>query len=369
MSPLKIIISGGGTGGHIYPAIAIADAIKELRPDTQFLFVGAKGKMEMKKVPDAGYKIEGLWISGIKRSLSLSNLSFPFKLIHSSIRAKKIIKEFQPDVAVGTGGYAAGPILRAAGKAGIPTLLQEQNALPGITNRLLGQKAKRVCVAYPGLEKYFDKNKILLTGNPVRKKVIDIEGKREKALQHFGQNPNLKTVLIVGGSLGSLNINNALIQNIENIKNQADKFQLIWQTGERTYAQVEEALKKHKPQNIKAVKFINEMDLGYAAADLVISRAGAIAVSEISLVQKPVILVPFPFAAENHQKLNAEALQKRKAAEMIEDKDLNEKLFPEIQRLLQDDDLRAVMSRNIADMAVYDSAEIIANEVLKLTEK
>lgn len=369
MSPLKIIISGGGTGGHIYPAIAIADAIKELRPDTEFLFVGAKGKMEMEKVPAAGYKIEGLWISGIKRSLSLSNLSFPFKLIKSTIRARKIIKEFKPHAAVGTGGYAAGPVLRAAGKAGIPTLLQEQNALPGITNRLLGKKAKRVCVAYPGLEKYFDKSKIMFTGNPVRKKVVNIEGKREKALQHFGQNPTLKTVLVVGGSLGSLNINNALIHNIETIKENADRFQLIWQTGEQTYSHVEQSLKKHNLKNVKVVKFINEMDLGYAAADLIISRAGAIAVSEIALVQKPVILIPFPFAAENHQKRNAEALQKRKAAEMIEDKELNEKLLPEIQRLLQDDDLRAVMSRNIADMAVYDSAQIIANEVIKLAKK
>lgn len=368
MSPLKIIISGGGTGGHIYPAIAIADAIKEQRPDTEFLFVGAKGKMEMTKVPEAGYKIEGLGITGIKRSLSFSNLLFPFKLLKSSWRARQIIKEFKPHAAVGTGGYASGPTLRAAAKAGVPTILQEQNALPGITNRLLGKKAERICVAYPGMEKYFDKNKILLTGNPVRKKVVNIEGKREKALQHFGQNPTLKTVLVVGGSLGSLNINNALINNLETIKNNAGYLQMIWQTGEQTFTHVEKAVQKHKPQNVKVVKFINEMDLAYAAADLIISRAGAIAVSEISLVQKPVILVPFPFAAENHQKRNAEALQKRKAAEMIEDKDLNEKLLPEIQRLLQDDDLRAVMSRNIADMAVYDSADIIANEVLKTAQ-
>lgn len=368
MSPHKIIISGGGTGGHIYPAIAIADAIKEKRPDTQFLFVGAKGKMEMQKVPEAGYQIEGLWISGIKRSLTLSNLSFPFKLIHSARRAKQIIKEFQPHAAVGTGGYAAGPILRAAGKAGIPTLIQEQNAMPGITNRILGKKAKRICVAYPGLDKYFDKSKLLITGNPVRKSVIDIENKREKAIEYFGQNPNLKTVLVVGGSLGSLNINNALIRAIDKIAQKDDEMQLIWQTGERTYDTVAQALKQSKPKNIKALKFITEMDLAYAAADLVVSRAGAIAVSEIALVQKPVILVPFPFAAENHQKLNAEALQKRKAASMIEDKDLNEKLFPEIDRLLKDEDTRNIMSRNIGDMAVYDSAEIIANEVLKIIE-
>ena len=367
MPQIKVIISGGGTGGHIFPAIAIADAVRKQRPDAQFLFVGAKGKMEMEKVPAAGYKIEGLWISGLQRSLTLKNLAFPFKLISSSIKAKKLVKEFNPNVAVGTGGYASGPTLRAAMKRDVPALLQEQNSLPGMTNRILSRKASKVCVAYPGMEKYFPQDKIVLSGNPVRSSVIQIEGKKERGLEHFGLKPDKKTLLVVGGSLGSRSVNNALIDGLDEIAK--SDYQLIWQTGKLTHEQVKSAVEKSNAQNIKVCEFISEMDLAYAAADLIVSRAGAIAVSEISLVQKPVILVPFPYAAEDHQAKNAMALVNRNAALMIRDKDLGKELISTISTTISDDNKLENLARNIAGLAVHDSADIIANEVIKLAEK
>jgi len=363
LSP-KIILSGGGTGGHIYPAIAIANAIKVKRPNAKFLFVGAQGRMEMEKVPEAGYQIEGLWISGLQRKLTLSNLSFPFKVISSLIKAKSILNRFKPDVVIGTGGYASGPMLRQASNNNIPTLIQEQNSYAGITNKLLAKKVNKICVAYDGMEKFFPKQKIVLTGNPVRNEMIEIEGKRANAFQFFELNPNKKTVLVVGGSLGSLAINRA-------IKGKLEKFieadvQLIWQTGKTTYAEMEVAAKPFAEKGIKALQFINRMDLAYAAADMVISRAGAIAVSELCLVGKPIILVPLPHAAEDHQRKNAEALVNHNAAVIVSDAQANETLVEQALAIVADENYSQKLSENILRLAIKDSAEIIANEALKL---
>lgn len=360
----KIILSGGGTGGHIYPAIAIAQAIKAKNNQAQFLFVGALGKMEMEKVPEAGFDIVGLPISGIQRSLTLKNLAVPFKLLSSLIKAKRVLNSFKPDVVIGTGGYASGPILRQAIQKGIPALIQEQNSYAGITNKLLAKKVNKVCVAYNGMEAFFPKDKIILSGNPVRKEVVDIEGKRNEALAFFKLNPELKTILVVGGSLGSLAINHAVKLHLAEIVDQ--KVQLLWQTGKTTYEQMLPAAEPYAEQGIKVHQFINRMDLAYAAADVVISRAGAIAVSELCLVGKPVILVPLPHAAENHQHKNAEALVNHGAAEIITDFEANEKLVPTAIHLLHNTQRSKQLTDNILRLGIKDSAEIIANEALKL---
>lgn len=364
MQSLKLIISGGGTGGHIFPAIAIADAVKKRVPDAEILFVGAKGKMEMDRVPQAGYKIEGLWISGIQRSLTMKNLAFPIKLISSMAKARSIIRMFKPDVAVGVGGYASGPLLQVAATKGIPTLIQEQNSFPGITNRLLAKKVNRVCVAYDGMDRWFPKDKIVLTGNPVRETVVNLEGKRPEAAAYFGLDPNKPTLLVVGGSLGARTINESIHANLDIFKN--SDYQLIWQTGE-TYADTAyKAVKDCADKGIVTQKFIDRMDFAYAMADVVVSRAGAMSVSEICLTHKPAILVPSPNVAEDHQTKNAKALADRNAAILVADSEAPEKLGPAIEKLLSDANLRNSLSENAAKMAFENAADKIADEVLKL---
>lgn len=363
MPPIRVIISGGGTGGHIFPAIAIAQGIKASKPDAEILFVGAKGKMEMEKVPAAGFSIEGLWISGIKRSLSLDNLAFPFKLISSLAKAKKIIKEFRPDVAIGVGGFASGPLLRVANSAGIKTLLQEQNSFPGITNKLLAKKANRICVAYEGMERWFPKEKIKLTGNPIRPQVTEISGKRERALVHFGLDPNKPIVLAIGGSLGARTINHALTSFVDQFE--AKDVQIVWQTG-KLY--INEALELAKGNNhVKPHEFIKDMDLAYAAADVIISRAGAMSISELSLIGKPCILVPFPHAAEDHQTKNAQALVEHNAAILIPDNQAREKLESTLFDLLGNEEKRRTMSSNLKPLGMPNSTQDIVQEVFSLT--
>jgi len=363
---IKVLISGGGTGGHIFPAIAIANAIKKAIPNAQFLFVGAQDKMEMQKVPEAGYPIEGLWISGFNRSLTLKNLSFPFKLISSLMKARKIVRKFKPDVAVGVGGFASGPTLRMAAMLGVPCLIQEQNSYPGVTNKILAAKVKKICVAYEGMEKYFPKEKIILTGNPIRSEVIKIDNKKEEAQKYFHLKSDKKTVLIVGGSLGAQSVNKAIIAHTEKWK--TSDFQVIWQTGKTTYEISKSALEQSRAENIHIHQFISRMDLAYAAADLIVSRAGAIAISEISAVGKPVIFVPFPYAAEDHQTKNAQKLVDTQAAQMIKDSKVKEELFPMVKDLIENERLLQKMSVSISKMGIRDADDKIAKEVIELTQ-
>jgi len=360
------LVSGGGTGGHIFPAIAIANAIKEVRPDAQFLFVGAEGKMEMEKVPAAGFAIEGLWISGFSRSLSLSNLMFPFKLISSMLKASKIVKNFKPDVAIGTGGFASGPTLRVASQKGVPCLIQEQNSFPGVTNRILSGKAKSICVAYDGMEKYFGSEKTILTGNPVRKEVVEIDGKQEEAIQFFGLDSGKKTLLIVGGSLGAQSVNNAVLKNIDAFLELG--IQIVWQTGKTSYKQIAEATNGYAEKGVFVHEFIYKMDLGYAAADMVISRAGAIAVSELSLVAKPTILVPFPHAAEDHQTKNAMSLVEKNAAILVRDAEVNAGLIEAITELVKSPEKGIELTNNIKELGKPNAAKQIAEEVLRISK-
>lgn len=364
MQPLKVIVSGGGTGGHIFPAIAIANAIKLLRPDTEFLFVGAEGKMEMEKVPAAGYKIEGLWISGFQRRLTLSNLAFPFKVINSLLKAKKILNNFKPDAVIGTGGFASGPMLQVAAKSGIVTVIQEQNSFPGITNKILAKNVDRICVAYSGMEKYFPQNKILLTGNPIRQDISSLEGKRERGLETFGLSADKKTILIIGGSLGARTINESILNSLQLFANK--DIQLVWQTGKGFYETAKAATAKYEDKGIKAFDFIQKMDYAYAVADLVISRAGASSVSELCLVKKPCILVPSPNVAEDHQTKNAMALVTYHAALLIKDNEAREKLCDQTLALIKDEAQCNKLSENIGRLAFQDSANVIANEVLSL---
>lgn len=364
MQQLKIIMSGGGTGGHIFPAIAIANAIKALRPDTEFLFVGAEGKMEMEKVPAAGFKIEGLWISGFQRKLTWSNLAFPFKLMSSLRKAKKILKSFKPDAVVGTGGFASGPMLQVAANYGIPTLIQEQNSYAGITNKILSKKVNRICVAYGGMEKFFPKEKIILTGNPVRQDILSMDGKRDRGLEFFGLDTNKKTILVIGGSLGAHTINESIVKCLEEFKK--NNLQLVWQTGKGYYETAMSAVSKYKNSGIKTFDFIQKMDYAYAVADVVISRAGAGSVSELCLVKKPTILVPLPTAAEDHQTKNAMALVTHHAAIVMKDSEAREKLCNEVVSLIKNEVACFKLSENIGRLALPDSAVVIANEVISL---
>lgn len=365
--PIKVIISGGGTGGHIFPAIAIANALRrKLGENIDILFIGAIGRMEMERVPEAGYRIEGLPIAGFQRSLTLSNIKknlvFPFKLIKSLSKAKKIIADFQPDVVVGVGGYASGPTLRKATKMKIPCLIQEQNSFPGVTNKLVADKVKTICVAYPDMEKFFPKEKIILTGNPIRQEVIDIEGKREKAMMHFGLNSEKKTLLIVGGSQGARSVNEAIKAGLEKLA--AADIQLLWQTGNFFEQQAAEVSQNF--ENVKVVKFIREMDLGYAAADVIVSRAGAIAISELCNIGKPVIFVPLPSAAEDHQTKNAKVLSNDNAAIVVKDSEAKEMLAEKVIEIFENQNLMKTMGDNIKHFAIKDADEKIADEVLKL---
>ena len=367
MPPLKFIVSGGGTGGHIFPAIAIANALKARVPDAEFLFVGAEGRMEMEKVPAAGYKIVGLPISGLQRRLTWENLSFPFKVIRSLLKAKKILKEFRPDAAIGTGGYASGPMLRVASNAGVITLIQEQNSYPGITNKLLAKKVRRICVAYEGMERFFPKEKIVFTGNPVRQDIQNLEGKRPRGHEHFGLEDGKLTLLVIGGSLGARTINESIAAGLEKLHEAG--IQVVWQTGKGFFSQAKEAVKKYESGGIKAHDFIQRMDLAYAVADLVVSRAGASSISELCLVHKPAIFVPSPNVAEDHQAKNAQALVNHKAALLVKDGEAREKLIGEVLGLAKDVERRAQMEVKMAALAVQNSADLIAAEVLALVNQ
>lgn len=359
----KIIIAGGGTGGHIFPAIAIARALQRKEPDIDILFVGAKGKMEMEKVPEAGFKIIGLNIAGMNRSSWLKNITLPFKILSSLWQAKRIIKAFQPDVAIGVGGYASFPVLNVAQSKGIPTLIQEQNSFAGKTNVLLGKKAFKVCVAVKGMELFFPKNRIVITGNPVRRDIVTADMNREKAIAHFGLRPDRKTVFIVGGSLGARSVNLALLAHIDELTE--NNIQLIWQTGNVSFEVVQDAV-KGKEDTIKIFKFISEIEKAYAAADVIISRAGALALSELSVVGRPVIFVPYPAAAEDHQTKNAQSFVKNKAALMIKDNEAKDKLVDTLLALLKDETLQKQLAKNIKQLAITNADERIANEILKL---
>jgi len=361
----KVIISGGGTGGHIFPAIAIANALKKREPDTEILFVGAMGKMEMEKVPAAGYPIEGLWISGLQRKLTLKNLSFPFKVLSSLRKAKKIIGNFKPDVVIGVGGYASGPTLRVATKKKIPAIIQEQNSFPGITNKLLAKNVSRICVAYDGMEKFFPASKIVITGNPVRQDVIDIEGKSDDAYKFFQLNKGKKTILVVGGSQGALSINKAIHKYLNLIIE--NKVQLIWQTGNYYFETAKEAAQGLDKKGIRTIQFIDRMDYAYAVADVIISRAGAIAISEICAVGKPAIFVPLPTAAEDHQKKNALALVEKKAALLIENNEVSNKLGKAVMDLINNEEKQSKLSTNLKKLAITNADERIVDEILKLT--
>ena len=361
----KIIISGGGTGGHIYPAIAIANALRVIDPNIDILFVGATGKMEMEKVPKAGYKIVGLPITGFQRTWSVANLAFPFRLVQSLLQARSIIKDFAPDAAVGVGGYASGPLLFAASWVGLPTLIQEQNSHAGITNKLLAKYASKICVAYPNMEKFFAKEKIILTGNPVRNDIVDIKDKRCAAVKHFGFVENKKTLLIIGGSLGAKSINESMEAGLKTFLD-AD-YQVLWQTGKPYAEKAKKAVAAFNTTQIKTQDFIYEMDLAYAAADVVVSRAGALAVSELCLVGKPAILVPYPFAAEDHQTQNAMSLVNQNAALFVKDNAAAQELVQMAMRLLEDSDKQHQLSNNIKKLSKPEAARQIAEEVLKLT--
>lgn len=363
---LRIIVSGGGTGGHIFPAVSIANAIKKQHPKADILFVGAEGRMEMTRVPAAGYPIKGLPICGFDRKNLLKNISVVFKILKSRRLAKKIIKEFRPMVAVGVGGYASGPTLNMAADMGIPTLIQEQNSYAGVTNKILAKKADKICVAYEGMERFFPKDKIIMTGNPVRQSLLDNKKSREEAIAEFGLDPQKKTVLMIGGSLGAGTLNESVFESIKQIADRED-VQLIWQTGGYYYKDILERLKTvAKPNNLFVTDFISKMEEAYAVADLVISRAGASSISELCLLGKSVILVPSPNVAEDHQTQNALALVKKDAALYVKDAEAKATLIPLALDTVTDEKRLVDLSRNIRTLAYTDSADKIAEEVYKL---
>lgn len=364
MSQYKVIISGGGTGGHIFPAIAIANAIKLKYPNSEILFVGAEGKMEMEKVPAAGYKIVGLPIMGIQRKLTLQNLKVPFKLLYSLIKARKIIKEFKPNVVVGVGGYASGPLLKIATSMGVPALLQEQNSYPGVTNKILAKKVQKICVAYNGMEQFFPKEKIVFTGNPVRQDIVDLGNKRAKGLDTFGLSADKKVVLVIGGSLGARTINESIDAGLDLISE--NNIQLLWQTGKGFADKAAESVAKYINKGIVTMPFITTMDLAYAVADVVVSRAGALSVSELCLTHKPSILVPSPNVAEDHQTKNAMALVNQNAAILVKDVDAKNELIPELIRLVNHSATQEQLKQNIKSLAKPNAASQIADEVIKL---
>ena len=365
---LRIIISGGGTGGHIFPAVSIANAIKELRPDTEILFVGAEGRMEMHRVPAAGYPIKGLPVAGFDRKNLFKNIPVLIKLFKSQRLARKIVKDFQPHAAVGVGGYASGPTLKVAGSMGVPTLLQEQNSYAGVTNKLLAKQAKKICVAYEGMERFFDKKKIILTGNPVRQGLLNHSKTREEAIATFGLDSSKRTILILGGSLGARTINQCLMENLDKVK--SSDIQFIWQTGKIYIEEAKAAVAKAgEVPMLHVTDFISDMATAYCAADLVISRAGAGSISEFCLLQKPVILVPSPNVAEDHQTKNALALVNKDAALYVKDMEAKELLLDKAIEAVKQPDLLKNLSKNIAELAFADSANIIAKEVIKLAEK
>ena len=362
----KAIVSGGGTGGHIFPAIAIADEIKRRNPEAEILFVGASGKMEMEKVPDAGYKIEGLEIVGLKRKLALSNFLLPFKIIKSVLKARKIVKKFNPDLVVGVGGYASGPTLKAASMLKYPTALQEQNAFAGKTNKLLSKKARVICVAYEGLESVFPADKIVMTGNPTRKDMVDIEGKKDEGYKLYGFDPNKKTILIIGGSLGARTLNESVVGDLDKLTESG--VQVLWQCGKLYNDRLVEELKDTEMGNVKMVQFIMRMDLAYAIADVVISRAGAISVSELCLVKKPTILVPSPNVAEDHQTKNAMALVDKNAAILVRDVEAKEQLISTALELVGNEYASEGLIKNISLLGKPNATVEIVNELEKIVK-
>ncbi|MCW5912915.1 MAG: undecaprenyldiphospho-muramoylpentapeptide beta-N-acetylglucosaminyltransferase [Cyclobacteriaceae bacterium] len=362
--PYRLIITGGGTGGHIFPALAIANEFKSRYADAEILFVGAEGKMEMTRVPEAGYKIVGLWISGLQRRLTWSNLAFPFKLIHSYFKARNIIRRFRPHAVIGTGGFASGPMLLASTRNNIPSLIQEQNSYAGLTNKQVGDKVQRICVAYSGMEKYFPKDKIVLTGNPVRKDIIGLESKREMAINQFGFTDKEKTLLILGGSLGARTINESVLHGIDKLIDA--QVQVIWQTGKAYYESVKAQVQSKDLRRIRIYDFLKQMDLAYAASDVVISRAGALAISELCLAKRPGILVPSPNVAEDHQVKNALTLVNAGAARMIKDAEAKAHLVEESLKLLYDEDQCEALRQHIAKLGKPKATEEIVNEIEKL---
>ena len=378
MKETRVIVSGGGTGGHIFPAISIANAIRQQRPDAKILFVGAEGRMEMQRVPDAGYEIIGLPVAGFDRKRLWRNVGVIIKLLRSQWKARKIIKQFKPQVAVGVGGYASGPTLKTAAMMKIPTLIQEQNSYAGVTNKLLAKNAHKICVAYEGMERFFPKEKIILTGNPVRQTLLSQKVSREEAANHFGLDAQRKTILIIGGSLGARTLNETMIAGLDLIK-QHPEIQFIWQVGKVYIEQVKTTLAEYsgKPvcnqhveglPNLYVNDFIKSMEYAYAASDLVVSRAGAGSISEFCLLGKPVILVPSPNVAEDHQTQNALALVNRNAALYVKDSEANQQLMNLAIETVRNDDKLKELGKNILDMALPNSAEIIASEVLRLAD-
>jgi UDP-N-acetylglucosamine--N-acetylmuramyl-(pentapeptide) pyrophosphoryl-undecaprenol N-acetylglucosamine transferase len=357
---IKFIISGGGTGGHIYPAIAIANELRSRFPKAEFLFVGAQDKMEMQKVPQAGYAIRGLWIAGLQRKLTLQNLLFPVKLLSSLLKSRAIIKSFKPDVVIGTGGFASGPLLQMANSLNIPTLIQEQNSYPGITNKLLSKKANKICVAYENLERFFPKEKMILTGNPVRQDLIAIDSKREEAIKFFNLDPSKKTLLVLGGSLGARRVNQLIEKELDFFDSQ--NIQIIWQCGKFYLGEY----KKYDSNNVQVLAFIDRMDLVYAAADFVISRAGASSVSELSIVGKPVLFIPSPNVAEDHQTKNAKSIVDKNGALMIKESELDENFNTIFSDLVTNEILQKQLSENIKKLAKVNATKDIVDEIVKL---
>jgi UDP-N-acetylglucosamine--N-acetylmuramyl-(pentapeptide) pyrophosphoryl-undecaprenol N-acetylglucosamine transferase len=370
MSLERVIVSGGGTGGHIFPAIAIANQLKIDYPNIEILFVGAKGKMEMEKVPAAGHKIEGLWISGLQRKFSLQNFLLPLKLIASLWKSYRILKKFKPQIVVGFGGYASGPLLRMATWTGIPAVVQEQNGFPGKTNKLLASKVAKICVAYPGLEKFFERSKIVFTGNPVRSEMLNLRNSKTEAAEYFKLDPNKTTVLVIGGSLGARTLNNAVKENITLLA--LKDIQIIWQSGANFAAQQQE-LAKSLPTNIQLHGFLPKMNLAYEMADVIISRAGAISVSELCIVQKPTILVPSPNVAEDHQTKNAMILVNAKAALLVVDKDADDDLWKEVFTLIENKELANELQKNMQAFAkpnaTQDIVKVIQNVFITAHKK
>jgi UDP-N-acetylglucosamine--N-acetylmuramyl-(pentapeptide) pyrophosphoryl-undecaprenol N-acetylglucosamine transferase len=361
MRKLKFILSGGGTGGHIYPAIAIANELKLRFPDAEFLFVGAKDKMEMQKVPQAGYAINGLWIAGLQRRFTLDNSLFPIKLLSSLLKSRTIIRNFKPDVVIGTGGFASGPLLQMANSLNIPTVIQEQNSYPGITNKLLSKKANKICVAYEKLERFFPKEKIVFTGNPVRQDLLEIDSKRDEAIAYFNLDSSKKTLLILGGSLGARRVNQLIEKEISNIV--SHDIQVIWQCGKLYF---EDYKHYSDGKNVSVFAFIDRMDLVYAAADFVISRAGASSVSELCLVGKPVIFIPSPNVAEDHQTKNASAIVDKKGAILLKESELDEKFESVFTDLISNESLQKGVSQNIKKLAKPNATKDIIEEIIKL---
>ncbi len=362
----RVVIGGGGTGGHIFPAISIANALRSADKDIEILFVGALNKIEMEKVPEAGYKIIGLPVAGFQRKLTMKNISFFLKLWQSMRMSKKIISEFRPDVAVGVGGYASGPILKAAARKNIPIVIQEQNSYAGVTNRMLAKSASKICVAYDGMERFFPREKIIMTGNPVRKDIVNMTALKEPSLLHFGLDPQKQTILILGGSLGARTVNNSIASALGTIP---DDVQILWQCGKLYFSEMKARLDESGKKNIVLKEFIREMDQAFAAADVIISRAGAGTLSELAIVGKPVILVPSPNVAEDHQTQNALSLVNKSAGIMVKDIESNEKLIATALTLLKNSDERNKLSENLKALAITDSADRIAKEIFKLIGK